>query len=42
MGKASAVVLLVSLVARGEVELRRVDGWRKIARVVNQRTSVAR
>jgi Transposase, Mutator family len=28
----AAVVLLFSLVASGQIKLRRIDGWRKIAR----------
>jgi transposase-like protein len=37
----TAVVLLFSLVASGQIKLRRIDGWRKIAAVLNQRPSVA-
>jgi putative ABC transport system substrate-binding protein len=37
----SAVVLLFSLVASGQVKLRRIDGWRKIAGMLNQRAGVA-
>src|SRR5947209_13244914 len=37
----SAVVLLFSLVATGQIRLRRVDGWQKIATVPSQNTSVA-
>jgi len=37
----SAVVLLFSLVASGQIRLRRVDGWQKIAIVLSQNTSVA-
>jgi len=37
----SAVVLLFSLVASGQIRLRRVDGWQKIATVLSQNTSVA-
>jgi putative transposase len=33
----AAVVLLFSLVASGEIKLRKVDGWRKIAAVIHQR-----
>ena len=33
----SAVVLLFSLVASGQIKLRRVDGWRKLAAVIRQR-----
>ena len=37
----AALVLLFSLVASGQVKLRRIDGWRKIATVLSQNTSVA-
>ncbi len=37
----AAVVLLFSLVASGQIKLRRIDGWRKIAAVVSQHTAVA-
>jgi transposase-like protein len=37
----AAVVLLFSLVASGQIKLRRVDGWRKIAAVLSQHTAVA-
>ena len=37
----SAVILLFSLVASGQIRLRRVDGWQKIATVLSQNTSVA-
>jgi transposase-like protein len=37
----SAVVLLFSLVASGQIKLRRIDGWRKIAGMLNQRAGVA-
>jgi putative transposase len=33
----AAVVLLFSLVASGQIKLRKVDGWRKIAAVIRQR-----
>jgi len=33
----AAVVLLFSLVASGQIRLRKVDGWRKIAAVIRQR-----
>ena len=33
-----AVVLLFSLVASGQIRLRRIDGWRKIATVLRQHT----
>ena len=34
-------VLLFSLVASGQIKLRRIDGWRKIAAVLSQHRSVA-
>jgi transposase-like protein len=37
----TAVVLLCSLVASGQIRLRRIDGWRKIAAVLRQRVRVA-
>jgi transposase-like protein len=37
----TAVVLLFSLVASGQIRLRRIDGWRKIAAVLRQRARVA-
>ena len=37
----AAVVLLFSLVASGQIQLRRIDGWRKIAAVLRQHTPVA-
>jgi len=37
----AALVLLFSLVASGQIKLRRLDGWRKIATVLIQRTVVA-
>jgi len=33
----AAVVLLVSLVASGQITLRKVDGWRQLAAVIRQR-----
>ncbi len=30
-----------SLVASGQIKLRRIDGWRKIAAVLSQHTTVA-
>jgi transposase-like protein len=33
----AAVVLLFSLVASGQIRLRRIDGWRKLAPVIQQR-----
>ncbi len=40
-GEDAALILLFSLVASGQITLRRIDGWRKIAAVLSQRTSVA-
>src|SRR5437016_9501098 len=37
----AALVLLFSLVASGQIKLRRIDGWRKIAAVLSQRTGEA-
>jgi transposase-like protein len=37
----AALVLLFSLVAGGQIKLRRIDGWRKIAAVLSQHTEVA-
>jgi putative transposase len=37
----AALVLLFSLVASGQIKLRRIDGWRKIAGVISQHTGVA-
>jgi putative transposase len=37
----TAVVLLFSLVASGQIRLRRLDGWRKIAAVLRQRARAA-
>ena len=37
----AALVLLFSLVASGQIRLRRIDGWRKIAAVLRQRPGVA-
>ena len=36
----AAVVLLFSLVASGQIKLRRMDGWRKIAAVLSQHAAV--
>ena len=32
--EAAALLLLFSLVASGQIKLRRIDGWRKIATVL--------
>jgi len=37
----AALVLLFSLVASGQIKLRRIDGWRKIAAVLSQHTTMA-
>jgi transposase-like protein len=40
-GEEAAVVLLFSLVVSGQIKLRRIDGWRKIATVLSQAPAVA-
>ena len=35
----AALALLFSLVASGQIKLRRIDGWRKIAAVLSEHTS---
>ena len=40
-GEDAALILLFSLVASGQIKLRRIDGWRKIAAVLSRHTSVA-
>jgi hypothetical protein len=37
----AALVLLFSLVASGQIRLRRIDGWRKITAVLGQHLSAA-
>ena len=37
----AALVLLFSLVASGQIKLRRIDAWRKIAAVLSQQAAVA-
>ena len=37
----TALVLLFSLVASGQIKLRRIDGWRKIAAVLSQQAAMA-
>jgi putative transposase len=37
----AALILLFSLVASGQIRLRRIDGWRKIATVLRQHTPIA-
>jgi len=39
--EARAVVLLFSLVVSGQIKLRKIDGWRKIAAVLSRHTEVA-
>jgi putative transposase len=40
-GEDAALVLLFSLVASGQIKLRRIDGWRKIAAAHSQRGRLA-
>jgi putative transposase len=40
-GEDAALILLFSLVASGQIRLRRIDGWRKIAAVLVQRPVMA-
>ena len=40
-GEETAVVLLFSLVVSGQIKLRRIDGWRKIAAVLNEQMTAA-
>src|SRR5712692_7239913 len=40
-GEDAALVLLFSFVASGQIKLRRIDGWRKIAAVLSQHSAVA-
>ena len=37
----AALVLLFSLVASGQIRLRKIDGWRKIGAVLSQHTAAA-
>lgn len=37
----AALVLLFSLVASGQIKLRKIDGWQKIGAVLNQHTAAA-
>jgi transposase-like protein len=37
----AAIVLLFSLVASGQIKLRKIDGWKKIAAMLSQHTAVA-
>jgi hypothetical protein len=34
----AALVVLFSLVASGQIKLRKIDGWQKIATVLRQQT----
>jgi len=38
-GEDAALVLLFSLIASGQIKLRRIDGWRKIAAVLNRQVA---
>jgi transposase-like protein len=40
-GEDAALVLLFSLVASGQIKLRKIDGWRKIPAVLTQHTAAA-
>jgi len=40
-GDAAAIVLLFSLVASGQIRLRRIDGWHKITAMLIQRSASA-
>jgi hypothetical protein len=37
----AALVLLFSLVASGQIKLRQIDGWQKIAGMLRQRAEMA-
>jgi putative transposase len=37
----AALVLLFSLVASGQITLRKIDGWQKMGAVLNQHTAGA-
>jgi putative transposase len=37
----AALILLFSLVASGQIKLRRINGWKKIAAVLSQHTEMA-
>ena len=37
----AALTLLFGLVVSGQIKLRRIDGWRKIAAVLNQHSVAA-
>jgi len=37
----AALILLFSLVASGQIKLRKIDGWRKIATVLGQHARIA-
>ena len=36
----AALVLLFSVVASGQIKLRKIDGWQKVGAVLNQHTAV--
>jgi transposase-like protein len=40
-GEDAALILLFSLVASGQIRLRKIDGWKKIATVLSQRAVAA-
>ena len=37
----AALILLFTLVASGQIKLRKIDGWQKIGAVLRQHTAVA-
>jgi len=37
----AALIVLFSLAASGQIKLRRIDGWRRIAAVLSQHTAAA-
>ena len=37
----ATLILLFSLAVSGQIKLRRIDGWRKIAAMLSQHTAVA-
>ena len=37
----AALILLFGLVARGQIKLRKIDGWQKIGAVLNKHTAAA-
>jgi hypothetical protein len=40
-GEDTGLILLFSLVASGQIKLRRIAGWRKIASVLRRKAAVA-